>query len=267
MPGRPPPSSAPLRRVRSRALRAASRARAASIALLMIFLATGGFCSRSAPSRSFTNACTVPAISEFSLPLVCPSNCGCGSFTLITATRPSRTSSPVRFSFTSLNSPSLLPDAVDGPRQRGPEPGQMRAAIHRIDVVREAEDRLRVAVVVLQRDFHIHAVALGLPCNRLVVQHLLAAVQVLDELRNAAGVFEICPLRLARLRIGRALIGQRDLQSLVQKGQLPQPLRQRVVVVFGDGEDRLVRQKVDFGPALLARARLAAACVVGMPFE
>ena len=38
LPGRPPPSSAPLRRVRSRALRAASRARAASMALLMILL-------------------------------------------------------------------------------------------------------------------------------------------------------------------------------------------------------------------------------------
>ena len=35
------------------------------------------------------------AMSEFSLPLVCPSNCGCGSFTEITATSPSRTSSPV----------------------------------------------------------------------------------------------------------------------------------------------------------------------------
>ena len=109
LPGRPPPSSAPLRRVRSRALRAASRARAASMALLMILRATGGFCSKNAPRRSFTKACTMPAISELSLPLVCPSNCGCDSLTLITATRPSRTSSPVRFSFTSLNNPSCCP--------------------------------------------------------------------------------------------------------------------------------------------------------------
>ena len=47
--------------------------------------------------------------SLFSLPLVCPSNCGCGSFTLITAVRPSRTSSPLRFSFTSLNKPACWP--------------------------------------------------------------------------------------------------------------------------------------------------------------
>ncbi len=109
LPGSPPPSSAPLRRVRSRALRAASRARAASIALLMILRATGGFCSKNAPRRSFTNAWTMPAISEFSFALVCPSNCGWGSFTLTTATKPSRTSSPVRFSFTSLNRPSCCP--------------------------------------------------------------------------------------------------------------------------------------------------------------
>ena len=109
LPGSPPESSAPLRRVRSRALRAASLAREASIALLMIFFATAEFCSKNAPRRSFTNAVTVPAISEFSLPLVCPSNCGCDSFTLMTATRPSRTSSPVRFSFTSLNRPICCP--------------------------------------------------------------------------------------------------------------------------------------------------------------
>src|SRR5581483_10097910 len=39
------------------ALRAASRARAASIALLMILRATAGFCSKNAPRRSLTNAC------------------------------------------------------------------------------------------------------------------------------------------------------------------------------------------------------------------
>ena len=79
-------------------------------------------------------------MSLFSLPLVWPSNCGCGSFTLTTAVRPSRTSSPERFSFTSLNSPRLLAEGVDGAGQRGAEAGQVRAAIHGVDVVGEAED-------------------------------------------------------------------------------------------------------------------------------
>ena len=51
-------------------------------------------------------------MSEFSLPLVCPSNCGCGSFTLTTATSPSRTSSPLNDSFRSLNSPIGCPIAL-----------------------------------------------------------------------------------------------------------------------------------------------------------
>ena len=86
--------SAPLRTI-SRAFRAASRARAASTDLPTIFLATVGFCSKNSVSRSFRNDSTAPLTSELSLPLVCPSNWGCGSFTEITATRPSRTSSPV----------------------------------------------------------------------------------------------------------------------------------------------------------------------------
>ena len=61
LPGRPPESSAPLRRVRSRALRAASRARAASIALPTIFFITAGFLSKNSPSLSLTNCVDVSA--------------------------------------------------------------------------------------------------------------------------------------------------------------------------------------------------------------
>ena len=50
---------------------------------------------------------------------------------------------------------------------------------------------LRVAVVVLQRDLHgqtsaVRHFALALEVDRLVVQDVLAAVQVLDELGDAA---------------------------------------------------------------------------------
>jgi hypothetical protein len=50
LPGRPMPSRAPLRRVSSRALRAASRARAASMTLPVMFLASPGFSSNHAAS-------------------------------------------------------------------------------------------------------------------------------------------------------------------------------------------------------------------------
>ena len=48
---------------------------------------------------------------------------------------------------------------------------------------------------------------------------------MLDELGDAAAVVEL--VRLGRIL---ALVGQRDLQALVQERQLAQPLRQRVEV-------------------------------------
>ncbi len=74
---------------------------------------------------------------------------------------------------------------------------------------------------------------------------------MLDELGDAAGVLELGTLGLAGLGIGGALVDQRDLQALVEEGELAQPLGQGVEVVFGDGEDRAVGQKVNLGPALL----------------
>ena len=55
-----PPPNAPLRRVRSRALRAAWRARAAEIAFMMICFASVGFSSRNSASRAFTVCSTKP---------------------------------------------------------------------------------------------------------------------------------------------------------------------------------------------------------------
>src|SRR5581483_1467424 len=155
-----------------------------------------------------------------------------------------------------LEQPELLTRVVDGARQGGAEARQMRTAIDRIDVVGEAEDGFRVAVVVLQRNLHGHAVALGFHVDRLLVQHALTAVQVLDELGDAAVVLELGLLGLACLGIGGALVGKRDQQALVQEGQLAQTLRQCVVVVLSRGEDFLVGHEVDFGSALLGSARL-----------
>ena len=90
----------------------------------------------------------------------------------------------MRFSLTSLNRPACWPHGVDGAGQRAAEAAQVRAAIHGVDVVGEAEDVFRVAVVVLQRDFHgehaaVRQLALAFEVDRLVVQDGLAAVQCL----------------------------------------------------------------------------------------
>ena len=109
LPGRPAPSSAPFLRVRSRALRAASRAREASSTFSTMRFATEGFSSRKAPSFSFTRLSTIPFTSELpSLPLVWPSNWGFGTFTLMTAVSPSRVSSPCTPSAASFICPAAV---------------------------------------------------------------------------------------------------------------------------------------------------------------
>ena len=92
-------------RVRSRACRAAIRARAAWLALLMISLASPGLRSNQSRRWSLHAFWTNDLASVLpSLVLVWPSNCGSASLTETIAVRPSRTSSPVRFSSFSRSS-------------------------------------------------------------------------------------------------------------------------------------------------------------------
>ena len=103
LPGSAVLSSAVLRRVRSRALRAAWRAREASMAFVTMARASFGFSSRNSRSFSFMTRSTSPRIDGLpSLVLVWPSNCGSRSFTETIAASPSITSSPERFSSFSL---------------------------------------------------------------------------------------------------------------------------------------------------------------------
>ena len=126
----------------------------------------------------------------------------------------------------------------------------MGAAIHGVDVVRKAEYRLGITVVVLQADLHDHAVAVGFHVDGLVMEELLASVQVLNEFGNTAVVFELDRLSFARFRVCGALVGQRDLETFVQEGQFAQALGQGVEVIFCNCEDALVRQEMDFGSCL-----------------
>ncbi len=116
----------------------------------------------------------------------------------------------------------------------------MRTAVNGVDVVGKTENRFGVCVVVLQTNFHGHAVALGFHVNRLVVQHLLAAIEMLDELGNPAGVFELGQLRFAGLGVGRALVSQRNQQAFVEEGEFAQARGERVEVVFRRGKDAAV---------------------------
>src|SRR5207302_3880062 len=71
---------------------------------------------------------------------------------------------------------------VDRARERGPESRQVRAAVDRVDVVRERVDLLREAVVVLQRDLDDGAVLeRPLDVDRLRVKVLVRPIQVANE--------------------------------------------------------------------------------------
>src|SRR5215471_228423 len=92
----PKESSTPLRRVISRALRAASLARAASTILLQMMRASFGRSSRKFLSFSPTSSWTTgPTSEDTSLSLVCDENFGSGTLTESTHDRPSRMSSPL----------------------------------------------------------------------------------------------------------------------------------------------------------------------------
>src|SRR5579872_3547626 len=86
------------------------------------------------------------------------------------------------------------------------------------------------------------------------MENALAPVEMLDEFRDSTGVFEFQPLGFAGLGVCLALISKRDLQAVVQEGELAKALGQRVKVVLRDGEDFLIGQEVDFGAALFCRS-------------
>ena len=122
LPGREVISSAVLRRVSSRALRAASRAAAASTIFCMMFCASRGFSSNHSDSFSPIRLSTTGRTSEeTSLSFVCELNFGSGTFTDRTQVRPSRASSPEISTFSFFAIPVsvayLLMIRVSAPRK------------------------------------------------------------------------------------------------------------------------------------------------------
>ena len=106
LPGSEEMSSAPFLRVSSRALRAASRAAAASTTLPTMILASAGCSSNQYCSASLMMFSTTGRTSEdTSLSLVCEENFGSGTLQESTAVSPSRQSSPVSATFSFCATP------------------------------------------------------------------------------------------------------------------------------------------------------------------
>jgi len=97
------------------------------------------------------------------------------------------------------------------------------------------------------------------------MQHLLAAVQMLDELGDAAVIFELGSLVPP---VFESVV--RSSVSVMSSPYSKMPTRagagQRVKVVFGRGKDAPVRQEANLGPRfLLAPAFFS--LLVGSPLE
>ena len=131
--------------------------------------------------------------------------------------------------------------AVDRARQRRPEAGQVGSALLGVDVVGERVDRLRVAVVPLQRDLGVDAFPGPPHVDRLAVGDRLVPVDELDERPDAPLVGELVALVVA-------LVVQRDHDAGIEEGKLAQAVRKRVEAVLDGLEDLFVRPERDLGP-------------------
>ena len=225
----------------------------------MILRPSPGFSSRYWINPSVRTAWTWPLTSALpSLAFVWPSNCGSSSLTLITAVRPSRTSSPLRFGSDVLEDAGLAGPVVERRGQRGPEAGDVRAAVDRVDVVGEGEDVLGVGVVVLEGDLDRGLALLALDVDRPMGQDLLVPVQVPHEGHQAA-------LEVERALAIVTLVDERDPDPLVEVGRLAQALGDRlerelrVLEDLGVGPEAVrVPRRVPAGPSLIT-------LVVGLP--
>ena len=138
---------------------------------------------------------------------------------------------------------------IDRAGEGGLEADQMGAALDRVDVVGEGVHALGVALVPLERDLDLEAVARAVEIDDIGVNRRLRLVQVLDERDDAAFVQE-----LVRLLI--TLVVDGDVQTAVQERQLAQPLREDVEAEVHGLEDERVRLEGDPRAALVRDSRL-----------
>ena len=128
----------------------------------------------------------------------------------------------------------------------------MRAALLRVDVVREREHGLDVGAVPLHRDLDLAvlgrvAVRLALEVDDRLVQRLLRLVHVRDEVLDAALVVELGVLPAG------ALVGEDDAQPFREERRLTEPLDEDVLLPLDLVEDLLVGHEGDRRARLLRR--------------
>ena len=133
---------------------------------------------------------------------------------------------------------------IEAAGQRGPEAGQVRAAVFLRDIIGKTEDVFLVGIVPLHGQLDAGMLFIRLNINHGLMQRGLVAVQMPDKGADTALVFK-------RVRLAATLIQQFDPNTGVQKGELAQAPGQDVVVKFKLPEHRLAGQKANLGAGLV----------------
>ena len=232
LPGRLEPSRRPLRRVRSRALRAALRARAAVTDLSTIWRPFGGMLFEELGQLGVDRGLDQRAdlgVAQLCLGLAL-------ELRVLELDRDDRreTFADVfagQVLFFLFEQALLASVVVDGARERAAKARQVGPALGGVDVVGEGEDRVVVRRVPLHGDFDLTVGGLVFEVDHRAMDGVFVAVDVVDEVAHAAGVLEHGGLALG------ALVDELDAQVLGEEGRLAQALRQHAVVVLDLFED------------------------------
>ena len=253
LPGRRVESSAVLRRVRSRALRAACRARAASTTFVTIALRVVRVLLEELREhrvhRGLDDALD-RRVAELGLRLAL-------ELRLAELDRDDR-GEALDHVLAEQVLVLLLERArgarvgVHRARERGTEAREVRAALVRVDVVRERVHRLGVRRVPLHRDLDVALLARAREGDDVRVRRILRGVDVADEVGDAALVAEgLVPL-------AAALVDQLEAEARGQEGHLAHARRQHVELELAILEDVEVGHEDD-GRAGLVGVRERAA--------
>ena len=153
------------------------------------------------------------------------------------------------FVFLFLEHAGVGSKVVDGAGESGAETGKVRAAVDGVDGIGKREDVFAVGVVVLQGDFDFDVALLAFHVDRRIVERGFAAVEVLDEFGDAARETKFGGL------FG-ALVGERDLQALVEESVFAKASGKRVVAESGLFENAGIGMKRDLRAGLAGFAGL-----------
>ena len=144
----------------------------------------------------------------------------------------------------------LLAVGVDRAGDGGAEAGDVRAAFGRADVVHVGVDVLGELGGVLQGHFQAHALVVAGDVDDVFVGRLAGAVEMLDELDDAALVVE-------RFAVAGAIVAEDDFHAAVEEGQLLQAAVEDVVLEVGVGEDQRIGLEGGLGAHLVGASDAA----------